>query len=412
MTWAAPAALAGLGLLALPVLIHLMGAGRATVRRFPSLRFIPGTRLPPVRRRRIHDVPLLLLRLLALAAATLAVARPLTRGAATPAALVSRVIIVDSAIVAGTARDAARRAADSLRGGADVSMVVATREPAALIPGAVAWLAGQPGRRELVVVSDFRLDGLDSTDLAQVPEAIGVRLVRPPGAGDAGGARGDPGAAVVGIAGGRRVVVRASVAPGRTDVNWTAGARETRGVPLVFAAGANDSVAIVPRGAVPGAVAGGALAAPRTPAEGELAAPRRPAEGDLIAALHLDGEVLREASGFRAGVVRVGDRDRVTVLSPGGAASAATAALAIRAAGDAGPDAAPAMRDPAVRPDAELAAWERPAPAGSSPVTSDDSPVIVRSLWALALLALAAEFLLRRRLERRPAPGMVDHGQR
>ena len=54
MTWLAPAALAGALFVALPILIHMMGRGRTTVIRFPSLRFLESSRLLPARRTRIH----------------------------------------------------------------------------------------------------------------------------------------------------------------------------------------------------------------------------------------------------------------------------------------------------------------------------------------------------------------------
>jgi hypothetical protein len=81
MTWLVPAAFAGLGLLLLPVLAHLLGRDEPRRTVVPTLRFLDTTRAAPVRRTRLHDVPLLLLRLLVLLVAVLALARP-TRPAA------------------------------------------------------------------------------------------------------------------------------------------------------------------------------------------------------------------------------------------------------------------------------------------------------------------------------------------
>lgn len=395
MTWAAPAALAGLAFLALPVLIHLMGVGRATVRRFPSLRFIPGTRLPPVRRHRLHDVPLLLLRMLAIAVATLAAARPVVRGAAPPAATHTiRAVVADTAGPGGVVREAVRRAADSARRAADVAAVVATGDAAGVIPGAVAWLAEQAGRRELVVVSDFRMDGLDSTDLAIVPAQYGIRLVRP------AEARASATPSVSGVADGRRVTVRASVMPGRTDVTWTGDSRAPAALPLVFGIGGSDSVAIVARTDGP---RGDTVA---------LAPPRTPRDGDVIAALHLDPDVLRAADGFRAGVVRAGSRDRLTIVSPGGPASAATAALAVAAERASHGVARTVVRDPALRPDSVLGAWARPAGTDVRASRVEESSVLAQVLWTIALIALGAEFAVRRRIERSAKPGEADHARR
>ncbi len=397
MTWAVPAALAGFALLALPVLIHLMGAGRATVRRFPSLRFIPGTRLPPVRRRRLHDVPLMLLRMLAIAAATLAVARPLTSGVTRrTGTFTTRAIVADTGSPNAVVRDAVRRAADSARGGAGVAAVVATRDPAAVISGAVAWLGGQPGRRELVVVSDFRLDGIDAADLAMVPAYEGIRLVRP------AEAKGDTAISLSGRADGRRVTVRASVTPGRTDAIWTAGPRTPRALPLSLALGAGgaDSVSIVPRGSMP------------IGAADSLAPPRTPQVGDLVAALYMDQSLRRAADGFRAGMTRVVAHDRLTIVSPGAPASVATAALAVAAERELARGSEITVRDPGLQPDSVLETWQRAAGAEAPAQRAEDGVALARSLWAMALLALAAEFALRRRLGRGMHAGATGNAGR
>ena len=76
MIWQNPWAWAGLGFLALPVLIHLLGRGQAPRRVFPTLRFLPPSRSLPTKRRRIRDPLLLAVRLGILTAAVVALAQP------------------------------------------------------------------------------------------------------------------------------------------------------------------------------------------------------------------------------------------------------------------------------------------------------------------------------------------------
>jgi hypothetical protein len=76
MQWLLPAAFAGLLLAGLPLLIHLLGRERPPSQRVPTLRFIGETALAPVRRARLQDPLLMLLRTLLLVLAVLALARP------------------------------------------------------------------------------------------------------------------------------------------------------------------------------------------------------------------------------------------------------------------------------------------------------------------------------------------------
>lgn len=76
MTFAAPLALVGAGLVALPILIHWLGRGRSRVVRFPSLRFINPSRVPPLTRARIEDAGLLALRAATITLAAIALAQP------------------------------------------------------------------------------------------------------------------------------------------------------------------------------------------------------------------------------------------------------------------------------------------------------------------------------------------------
>ena len=79
MSFLAPLFLLGLAALAVPVLIHLIQRERKNVVQFPSLMFLQRIPYQSVRRRRIRNWPLLLLRLAALALIVAAFARPFLR---------------------------------------------------------------------------------------------------------------------------------------------------------------------------------------------------------------------------------------------------------------------------------------------------------------------------------------------
>ena len=71
-----PIALAGLALLALPVIVHLLNRRKADQLYFPSLRFITASRTTMLRVHQVKNIPLLLLRLLIFALIVFAAARP------------------------------------------------------------------------------------------------------------------------------------------------------------------------------------------------------------------------------------------------------------------------------------------------------------------------------------------------
>lgn len=177
MRWLNPFALLGLGVLVLPLLIHLISRRQASVVRFPSLRFLEATRIVPARQRQLHDVPLLLLRLALLACAVVALAHPRAENQterADSSTRVARAIIVDAA-VGGTST-----VRDSLTAASAASIVLETSDIGAALASASAWLATQPLRGDVVVLSDFRDGAVDSVDLAAVPRAYGLTLLAVP----------------------------------------------------------------------------------------------------------------------------------------------------------------------------------------------------------------------------------------
>ncbi|MCO4771576.1 MAG: VWA domain-containing protein [Deltaproteobacteria bacterium] len=76
LEFAAPAMLAGLALLAVPIIAHLTGYQEVRRVRFPTLRFLVASQQKVRRRTRLEALLLLLLRLLAIAAIVLLFARP------------------------------------------------------------------------------------------------------------------------------------------------------------------------------------------------------------------------------------------------------------------------------------------------------------------------------------------------
>jgi Mg-chelatase subunit ChlD len=81
MGFLVPALLAGLAALGIPLLLHLRQRDRQRPMPFPSLMFLRRVPIRTDRRRRITDLPLLLLRALAVALLVLAFARPYLRSA-------------------------------------------------------------------------------------------------------------------------------------------------------------------------------------------------------------------------------------------------------------------------------------------------------------------------------------------
>src|SRR5205807_1182019 len=76
MSFLSPLFLAGLAALAIPVLIHLIQRERKTIVEFPSLMFLRRIPYQSVRRRRIHNWLLLLIRSAAVVLIVAAFARP------------------------------------------------------------------------------------------------------------------------------------------------------------------------------------------------------------------------------------------------------------------------------------------------------------------------------------------------
>src|SRR5262245_51175246 len=86
MSFLTPLFLAGLGAIAVPILIHLIQRERKRVIQFPSLMFLQRIPYQSVRRRRIRHWFLLAMRVAAIALIVLAFARPFFQQGAIAAA--------------------------------------------------------------------------------------------------------------------------------------------------------------------------------------------------------------------------------------------------------------------------------------------------------------------------------------
>lgn len=213
----APLFLLGLAAVAVPVLIHLRLRHRTRVIRFPSLMFITRAPYRSMRRRRLRDVLLLLMRCLAVALLALAFARPLWQGdAAAGATSSSRLVVVllDNSFSMGFGDrwQRAAAAAESAFGDLDAAdrgalvvysdgaelqsaptsdgvllaamvrdVEVAPRStsllPALQMARGVLAEAGESGQRELLIVSDFQRSSWTPENVAALPAGVELRLV-------------------------------------------------------------------------------------------------------------------------------------------------------------------------------------------------------------------------------------------
>lgn len=217
MAFLAPALLAGLLAIAIPIVVHLVQRERKRVVAFPSLMFLRKIPNQAVRRRAIRHWPLLMLRILALALIAMAFARPFFPSGRLPASAAAGsrdvVILLDRSASMGygdhwaRARSAAANAARSLGPGDRATLVLFAADaevsarsdagPAALVaaidrasPGfgstrlgpalrAAAGLlaSSEATRREIVLVSDFQKSGWDPTQDVRLPPGVTVTPV-------------------------------------------------------------------------------------------------------------------------------------------------------------------------------------------------------------------------------------------
>ncbi|HEU4628373.1 MAG TPA: BatA domain-containing protein [Gemmatimonadaceae bacterium] len=213
----APALLAGLAAILVPIVLHLLQRERHDVLEFPSLMFLRQIPQETTKRRRLRHWLLLAARCLLLALLVAAFARPFLRGRA-GAAVASRgarevVVLLDRSYSMGLgdrwarAQSAARAVIDGLDGDDRATLVLfdhgaqTLNEPsddqdalrellARATPGAGATRYGPAlraaqgvleesdrARREVVVVSDFQQAGWDGVPDVRLPPGTELRRV-------------------------------------------------------------------------------------------------------------------------------------------------------------------------------------------------------------------------------------------
>src|SRR5215211_5356738 len=217
MSFLTPLFLAGLGAIAIPVVIHLIQRERKRVVEFPSLMFVRRIPYQSVRRRRIRHWPLLLLRTAAIALIVAAFARPFFERSAAATAMAGGarevVILLDQSASMGygdhwsRAQDAARsvvrglgaddratfvlfsrNAEENMRATSDRTRLEAAINAAKVGSGATRYgpalklaesiLARSTlKRREAVLISDFQKSGWGGSDDARFAEGMTLSAV-------------------------------------------------------------------------------------------------------------------------------------------------------------------------------------------------------------------------------------------
>jgi hypothetical protein len=188
MAWLQPSALWGLGLLAVPVAIHLLQRRHAERVLFPSTRFLRPSRTAAIRLRPPSDLLLLALRMAIVALAVLAAAQPLWLSSSRRAAWngrTARAVVVDTSDSMKRAGAGGRTAADdaeaaaAAEGATALTLRIAHHDLSEALRRARAWLASAPpARREIVVISDFRHGSLTASSIERIEREIGLRFVR------------------------------------------------------------------------------------------------------------------------------------------------------------------------------------------------------------------------------------------
>ena len=217
MGWIAPAFLAGLLAIAVPVVIHMIHRERRETLAFPSLMFLRKIPYRSVRRQKIRHVLLLALRCLAIAVVVAAFARPFLERRIAPAAATNDsrelVILLDRSYSMGyggrwaRATAAARTASRGIRAQDRVSLITFGASAAQVVPPTAALgqldhalgnlqpsseptryaaglrLASQivassdAARKEIVLISDFHRAGFSPNDAVPLPPRASIRTV-------------------------------------------------------------------------------------------------------------------------------------------------------------------------------------------------------------------------------------------
>lgn len=412
MSFGNPWAWLGLIALAVPIAIHLLARRTARVQRFPTLRFLEASRLQPRRYTRLTDLPLLLVRLGIVLTAVAALARPLFLPADRSQTFdqLVRVIVVDTsssmlrtAVGGQTALVAARERARAHAQESQVSIVMETASPADALAGAAEWLRTKPGRRELVLVSDFQRGSIVDSDVRGLPQDIGITLDRVEAVPQM-----DP-ITIQTRTGNAIANAQTTLTDDRTAVEWQVQPTTSSTPSIALLTARADSIASA-------AALSAALEVTAPPidttrriaivyedyvARAQLVKDATPLEtpwmGDVAAAINQAG-IESIATGA------VGGREHLLLFTktpPGSLASAELLFAILRAVS---PVASVGELEPQAVPTELLQRWQRPAPRVVELINRDDASD-GRWLWLLALLLLGAESVMRR--AKRKAPEVI-----
>lgn len=401
IAWTTPWALAGLLLIAGPLVVHMLLRRNARRIVFPTTKFLPRTRASAVRFRRPSDVGLLFLRGAIVMAAVLACAQPVLLSAWRTGRWnqrTARAVVVDTSRSMPAEPQTARLADQELQA-AFASARFADPDVRSGVQRAVDWLSHMPpARREIVIVSDFQRGTIDAETLARIPSSVGLRFIRagapsttaplPPIAGWRGGIW-QPG-----------VTVRDSA----VDVLYAADERnaaDTKGLTQFVTTRQPDAENDAAAAALAGASSFGTAAAGDYRAVVVFAGAEDGAGEPLSTPWMLRAALeLRHSSLVRetGAAVTFAEKDGSLVVHTDVRASSAAAPgllravmLALRPAAIADPE-----LETATIPDSDLAAWRRAAGAVDRNAAVVSDGVEARWLWATALVLLALETWVRR----------------
>jgi len=218
LSFLSPLFLIGAIAAAVPILLHLFHRKTEVVIDFPAVNMLRGAPVQQHRRRRLRELLLLALRVVALLLLALSFARPYFAGAAAPGSLPLTVIAVDTSMSMSApgqmdrARAAATRAVSAapashalalIAFGDAAAVVVEPTTDRSAITSAIAQLNANAtgtrfrtalarsseiiGTREghVVMISDLQQSGWESNDDGGLPDGVGVEVISvPPPAGN------------------------------------------------------------------------------------------------------------------------------------------------------------------------------------------------------------------------------------
>lgn len=287
LTFLYPLFLIGTAAIAIPVILHLLRRKVEAVVDFPAVRLLEQAPVAQQRRRRLRELILLALRMIALALLAFAFARPYFQSETAALAAPVTVVALDTSLSLSApgqfdrAREAARRVVETAPGTHHVALVTFSDAATLVVPAttdrggvsaaidAATGSAGgtrfrtalaraaeaiPSGQGTIVVITDLQQAGWEAGDEGAVPDGITIEVVEipsPPGNVAVTAVRRDGGALVAGVH-------NFGAQPVRTAVRLRSGgselAAETVEIGAQAAAEARFTVPLPPRGSLEVAV--------------------------------------------------------------------------------------------------------------------------------------------------------------